>query len=84
MPLQSMTICPSCAKDQSVDGHVVYPGSEDGTAGRFYPKGLKFFMLARSVPLDAHQPFCACTNCGHVWSYLNPAELRSLLARGRK
>ena len=63
---------------------MVYPSSEDGTAGRFYPKGLQFFLLRRSVSLDAHQPFCACTNCGHVWSYLNPAELRSLLARGSK
>jgi len=58
-------------------------GSDDGWATYFYPKGLKFLTLRRSVSLTNGQLFNACTKCGHVWSKLDPKELLVLLARSK-
>lgn len=79
-----MTLCPACNVNQSVEGDLMVAGSEDGYAKDFYPKGLRFFALRRSVRLSKEQGFTACLNCGHVWGKLNPNELSELIARSRK
>ena len=78
-----MTACPACASDESVEGRLMTSG-DDGWVTYFYPKGLKFFTLNRSVSLENGQLFQACTKCGHVWSKVSPTRLKQLLQNSKK
>jgi hypothetical protein len=78
-----MSACPACAAEQIVEGRLL-PSGDDGWVTYFYPKGLKFFAISRSVSLKDGQIFSACTSCGHVWSNVDPEELRELLAKSSK
>ena len=73
--------CPSCASAVIVAGKLLPSGGDDGWVTRFYPKGIRFFTLSRSVPLSNGQLFYACTDCGHVWSKVDAKELRELLEK---
>jgi hypothetical protein len=61
-----------------VQGGVLGAG-DDGWATKFFPSGLKFFTLARSVSLVDRRAFRACTQCGHVWARLDAGALRELI-----
>ena len=61
-------------------GHIT-SGGDEGNATHFYPTGLRFFTLRKSVPLVEGQLLRACVECGHVWTQVVPSELKGLLAR---
>jgi hypothetical protein len=79
-----MPVCPACQKEQSVAGKLMLSGADSGWVTKFYPDGLRFWTLSRSVSLSDGQLFYACTNCGHVWARLDPKELTSLIQRSKK
>ena len=71
--------CPVCSGKKIIKGRLLLSGADDGWVTRFYPKGLRFFRLRKSVTLSEGQLFRSCLSCGHVWSRLNEHELRELL-----
>jgi len=71
--------CPVCSSPKTLRGRLLLSGSDGGWLTRFYPKGLRFFTLCKSVTLSEGQLFSACLSCGHTWSRLNQRELRELL-----
>jgi hypothetical protein len=73
------TSCPSCGSASLVEGRLLLSGTDDGWVARFFPKGLPFFTLRKSVTLANGELFRACTQCGHTWSQVSPTELRELL-----
>jgi DNA-directed RNA polymerase subunit RPC12/RpoP len=73
--------CPNCASKFIVAGRLLLSGTDDGWVTRFYPKGIRFFTLIKSVPLCNGQLFHACADCGHAWSKVDALELRDLLER---
>ena len=77
MPLN----CPTCASTVIVAGRLLLSGGDDGWVTRFYPKGIRFLTLSKSVPLSNGQLFNACVDCGHAWSKVNTQELRELLEK---
>lgn len=73
--------CSSCASTAIVEGRLLPSGADDGWVTRFYPKGIRFLTLSKSVPLSNGQLFYACTACGHTWSKVDAQELRELLEK---
>ena len=71
--------CPSCQATQIVRGRILADGSDNGSAEHFFPSGLRFLTLRRSVRLTGRESFKACTQCGHVWNTLDATALRELL-----
>lgn len=71
--------CPTCNSSALVEGHVIASGSEGGSSVKFFPNGLKFWTIRRSVTLLSRENFRACTECGHVWNTLDAAGLRELI-----
>tara|TARA_B100001063_G_scaffold230133_1_gene242950 strand:- start:346 stop:669 length:324 start_codon:yes stop_codon:yes gene_type:complete len=50
--------------------------------GRFYPSYVKVPFLAWDRPyvdIEKNDEFKACTECGHLWSSVNPKEFNSSL-----
>ncbi len=76
--------CPVCESTELITGRVMGQGSQGGWTHRFFPAGLRFFKLKRSVPLLGRFDFQACSQCGHVWNKLDAAALKELLASGRR
>jgi ribosomal protein L37AE/L43A len=70
--------CPECDSRQIVQGGVL-GASDDGWATKFFPSGLKFFTLSRSVSLVERRGFKACAQCGHIWARLDAGALRELI-----
>jgi hypothetical protein len=56
-------------------------GGGDGWVTRFYPKGIRFLTLIKSVSLSDGQLFFACADCGHAWSKVDAQDLRELLQK---
>lgn len=75
--------CPKCGLGTVVEGTAGFSGDE-GWVTSFRPKGLRLLTFWKSVNLNDGQLLRACTSCGHVWSSLDPAELRELLLRNGK
>ena len=71
-----------CQSRRLVEGRVLADGSESGSAEKFFPNGLRFLLLRRSVRLTGREAFRACMGCGHVWNQLDATELRELIERG--
>ncbi|MCY4746644.1 hypothetical protein NYO99_16830 [Pelomonas sp. UHG3] len=76
--------CPSCAGDAVVKGSLVASDEDERFNGRFFPENLKFTAIRRSVVVLGDQGFVACTNCGCLWNYVEPAKLQALLKQKRK
>jgi hypothetical protein len=72
--------CPSCSGKSVIEGRLSISGTDEGSVTRFYPKGLRFFTMRKSVALSNGQMFRACLTCGHIWSQAGPSELRELLS----
>ncbi len=72
--------CPSCASTAIVAGRLL-PLGDDGLVTRFYPKGIRFFALSKSVALSNGQLFYACATCGHAWGKVSAQELCELLEK---
>ena len=75
--------CPVCASFEVVRGTAGFSG-DDGWVTSFTPKGLKPFTIRRSVNFIDGQTLRACSACGHVWSSVDPSELRELLRRASR
>jgi uncharacterized Zn finger protein len=73
------TSCPACGSQRVVTGRVMAFGAHTGNAQRFFPDGLKLLTFRRGLVLERRPVFDACTDCGHVWSSLDAAELRALV-----
>jgi len=69
--------CPVFSSPKTLRGRLLLSGSDGGWLTRFYPKGLRFFTLCKSVTLSEGQLFSACLSCGHTWSRLNQRDLRA-------
>ena len=73
--------CPSCQSSETLKGRILADGSEEGSAERFIPSGLRLLTLKKSVRFTGSQPFQACTACGLVWNRVEPVELNDLVDR---
>jgi hypothetical protein len=80
--MRSPSICPVCQSRKLVEGRILADGSESGSAEKFFPSGLRFLLLRRSVRLTGRDAFRACAECGHVWNQLDATELRELIEHG--
>ena len=73
-------LCPKCGETAVVTG-----GFRETSVGRrpwFEPTGMRFFnfrLWGRGVSCE--KPFSACLACGHVWSHLQPEDLRAFIDR---
>lgn len=72
--------CPACSSQRIVFGSLA-AHDESGAVkgGRFYPSGLKWFALERSVRLMAGPKLFACLDCDLVWSTAIPGHLELLI-----
>ncbi|MEK8033904.1 hypothetical protein AACH06_24020 [Ideonella sp. DXS29W] len=75
--------CPRCGSTDVTAGSLLASDDDNVFKGRFYPAGLAFFALSRSVAIDTTQGFMACTGCGCVWNQVDPQQLRQVLTRRR-
>jgi len=73
--------CPSCGCSDVLTGSVVCSDEYDKFNGRFFPDGLKFFALHRSVHVLRKDRFMACTACGCLWNRVDPTKLRALASK---
>jgi len=72
--------CPRCESALVVHGRI---GAE---VTSFYPAGLRFWTFPKGLPLPIRgfrggHGF-GCASCGLVWSEVDPAKLRRMLANG--
>jgi hypothetical protein len=65
-------------------GSLIASDEDEKFNGWFFPEGLKFSAIRRSVPVSRKQGFLACTKCGCLWSYVEATKLRELLTKSRK
>ncbi len=69
--------CPKCDAKTTVAG--CFPMLE-GRDKSFEPTGMRFFnfhLWKRGV--SCSEPFRACLTCGHVWTHLQPEDLRAFI-----
>lgn len=71
--------CPACAGTVVVKGSLIASDEDERFKGKFFPEGLKFFALRRSVDVLDKQGFLACASCGCLWNYVDPGALRERL-----
>ncbi len=64
--------CPNCAGSKILAGRVTYH-TEAANIG-FVPGGTHAVLWNPGVPLFGG--FHCCVSCGHVWTTLNPDQLR--------
>jgi hypothetical protein len=76
--------CPSCASKSVIRGSLVASDEGEKFNGLFFPEGLKFMAIRRSVAVLQKQGFLACTNCGCLWNYVEAIKLRELLKNKRE
>jgi NAD-dependent SIR2 family protein deacetylase len=67
--------CPACGGQTIIHGKILF--GEAGAA-EFYPAGLPWLTLTRSVRLMAGARFFACAACDLVWSNAVPGHLALL------
>jgi GYF domain 2 len=79
VPSQPTEACPKCGSTNvtlgklSAGGHAVLPS--------FRPAGTRHFRLSLADGVDLFcDPSFACLDCGLVWDYLRPDELREFLS----
>lgn len=76
--------CPSCKSTRCLIGRLDTLGVDTNFDGKFYPSHIKVPFLAWERPnvvLEKHDEFKACTECGHLWSSVNPDELKESLEK---
>jgi hypothetical protein len=68
--------CPKCDAKAVVAGRF----REIGERRFFEPKGMRFFNFRLRGPgISCTEPLRACLTCGHVWTHLQPEELRTFI-----
>ncbi|MBI3880614.1 MAG: hypothetical protein HY301_11205 [Verrucomicrobia bacterium] len=68
--------CPACQSERVVEGNN-FNLLGGGSIQYFRPKGLR--MLVGSADVKVTAGFCACCDCGLLWSQVNAKELTRLL-----
>jgi hypothetical protein len=69
--------CPKCDATPVVAGR--FHGMEQ--RGKFFePTGMRFFNFRLSGRgVSCPEPLRACLTCGHVWTHLQPEDLRTFI-----
>lgn len=75
--------CPACGGEAITPGSLVASDKGERFNGRFFPTGLKFFAMRRSVEVAKLPGFQACATCGCLWNQVDPAKLREVLENRR-
>ena len=73
-------LCPKCDAKAVVAGR--FRETSRGRGHWFEPTCMRFFnfrLWRRGVSVQ--KPFSACLACGHVWSHLQPEDLRTFIDR---
>ena len=72
--------CPKCGSNNVSRGKLLPVGRGSGV--RFEPEGTRFFSWSCSGGVDlSSDPSCACLDCGLVWDYLRPDELKEFISK---
>jgi hypothetical protein len=70
--------CPKCDAKAVVAGRFGDP--TNGRGKWFEPTGMRFFNFRlRGRGVWCPEPFQACLTCGHVWTHLQPEDLRAFI-----
>jgi hypothetical protein len=67
--------CPICDAKAVVVGHFLQRGGFEPKGMRFFNFRLRWWAVAYTAPLRA------CLTCGHVWTHLQPEELRTFIEK---
>jgi len=72
--------CPKCGSNNVSRGKLLPSGK--GIAVMFRPEGTRIFfsLLSHGVDLSSDPSF-ACLDCGLVWDYLRPGELKEFISK---
>ena len=73
------SICPQCQSPKVVQGKRFNLLGGGSSFQYFKPKELRLLANANHIAIK-RGGFLACTDCGLLWSELNPAALRKLLS----
>jgi hypothetical protein len=73
-----MSKCPECGSDK------VFPGRHfnvlSGISPQYFrPRGLKAITAGRADVRIVPTTFCACAQCGLLWSRIDPLKLQEVL-----
>ncbi len=74
--------CPNCKSTRCLIGCLDASSVDTNFDGKFYPSYIKVPFLALERPnviLEKNDKFKACTDCGHLWSSVNPELLKQSL-----
>ena len=72
--------CPKCGSNNVSRGKLSPVGR--GTSIMFEPEGKRFFSWSLWGGVDvSSDPSCACLDCGLVWDYLRPDELKEFISK---
>jgi hypothetical protein len=72
--------CPKCGSNNVSRGKLSPVGR--GTSIMFEPEGKRFFSWSLWGGVDvSSDPSCACLDCGLVWEYLRPDELKEFISK---
>jgi hypothetical protein len=69
--------CPKCDAKAVVAGNFKAGGRVGGRW--FEPTGMRFFEFRWEQGVYCPEPFRACLKCGHVWTHLQPEDLRTFI-----
>jgi len=76
--------CPNCQSNSCLIGRLDTLSVDTNFDGKFYPSYLKVPFLAverPNVALEKNDEFKACTQCGHLWSSVDPKQLNLSLKK---
>ena len=70
--------CPKCDAKAVVAGR--FQDIPNARGRWFEPTGMRFFNFRlRGWGVSCPEPFRACLTCGHVWTHLQPEDLRTFI-----
>jgi DNA-directed RNA polymerase subunit RPC12/RpoP len=70
--------CAQCGSTKVVKGKV---SGGHHMSSSFLPSGIPLFTFRPFVRLVNRETFCACIECGHIWSGVVPLDLTHLIER---
>jgi hypothetical protein len=69
--------CPKCDAKAVVAGNLNERSRGGGRC--FEPTGMRFFQFRWRQGVYCPEPIQACLKCGHVWTDLQPEDLRTFI-----
>jgi len=76
--------CPQCGSEKCLLGRLEPNDSDTNYDGKFYPLYIQQSWLITQhlcIEIQEHDSFKACTECGHLWSSVNPVIFRKRLEK---